>query len=216
MLYILIRAFVGVMSVVYRLLYNVTFEGIDNIPEKGPFIVSSNEIGKMGNMLISFVVSKLVLGGLMEQPVGFLDEYSLTTQYGALFRRFGTQPLFPHGRGQAAAGLLRALHTLREGKSVAMNPEAQISWDGRLVPLTRGVAWLALRSGAPIVLILATKGAYDVWPAWADRPQLTGRFRVRIGEPIYLGDGPCARLTTEMIDLANRRLAQEMVDLIYH
>jgi 1-acyl-sn-glycerol-3-phosphate acyltransferase len=216
MLYVLIRAFVGVMSVAFRLLYRVTFEGLDNIPEEGPFIVSSNEIGKMGNMLISFVVSKLVLGRLMEQPVGFLDEYSLTTQYGALFREFGTQPLFPHGRGQAAAGLLRALHALREGKSVAMNPEAQISWDGRLVPLTRGVVWLALRSGAPIVLIVATKGAYDAWPAWADRPQVTGDFRVRIGKPLHLSDGPCSRATDEMIELANQKLAQEMTTLIYH
>jgi 1-acyl-sn-glycerol-3-phosphate acyltransferase len=197
-------------------LYGVKVEGLENLPDKGPFIMSSNEIGKLGNMLISFVVAQQVLGGHMQRPIGFLDEYSLETQYGALFREVGTLPLFPHGQGLGAPALLKALQFLREGKVLAFNPEAAISLDGRLVPLTSGVSWLALRSGAPIILMVATKGAYDAWPVWGARPQMSGSFQVRIGKPLYLNDGPCSRVGDELLDRANERLAEEMTSLIYH
>jgi 1-acyl-sn-glycerol-3-phosphate acyltransferase len=215
MLYALIRSYVGFMFLVYRVLYKVQVRGLENVPPEGPFILSSNEIGKMGNLLISFVISKLVLGGHMKKPVGFLDEYALTSPYGSLFRQFGARPIFPHGRGQAVAALLSALQSLREGEILAMNPEAQTSLDGRLVPPTRAVAWLALRTGAPVVFLVSTKGAYDVWPAWSNRPQFTGRFQVRVGKPLYLSDAPCSRVNDQMIATANRRIMEEMTALIY-
>lgn len=215
-MYALIRVVVAIGFAIFRVPYGVRVEGLENVPAKGPFIVSSNEIGKLGNMLISFVVAQQVLGGRMPRPIGLLDEYSLETQYGSLFREFGTLPLFPHGQGLGVPALLKALQFLREGKVLAFNPEAAISLDGRLVPLTRGVSWLALRSGAPIVLMVATEGAYDAWPVWAARPQVSGRFQLRIGEPLYLNDGPCSQVSDQLLDGANERLAEEMMSLIYH
>lgn len=215
MLYALIRVVVSIGFVAFRVLYGARVEGLENLPTEGPFILSSNEIGKLGNMLISFVVAQQVLSGRMPRPIGFLDEYSLETQYGALFREVQTLPLFPHGQGLGAPALLQALQFLREGKVLAFNPEAAMSLDGRLVELTRGVSWLGLRSGAPIVLMVATEGAYDAFPAWAALPQLTGRFKVRIGEPLYLNQGPCPRVSDELLDDANERLANEMRSLIY-
>ncbi len=89
------------------------------------------------------------------------------------------------------------------------------SLDGRLVPPTRAVASLALRTGAPVVFLASTKGAYDIWPAWADRPQLTGRFQIRSGKPRYLSDAPCFRVNNERITAPNRRIMEEMTALIY-
>jgi 1-acyl-sn-glycerol-3-phosphate acyltransferase len=215
-LYALIRVVVAIGFSIFRVLYGVRIEGLENLPAEGPFILSSNEIGKLGNMLISFVVAQQVLGGHMPRPIGFLDEYSLETQYGALFREVGTLPLFPHGQGLGVPALLKALQFLRQGKVLAFNPEAAISIDGRLVSLTRGVSWLGLRSGAPIVLMVATKGAYDAWPVWAAHPQMSGRFQVRIGKPLYLNDGPCSQVSDIVLDRANERLAEEMRSLIYH
>jgi 1-acyl-sn-glycerol-3-phosphate acyltransferase len=214
-MYTLIGIFTALLSLFGRLLYRMRVEGVENLPEEGPYIVSSNEIGRMGSIMTSVFIARRILRGLTVAPVGFAEEYEWSGMWGPVYDRGSARPIFPHGRGQGVLALLTALRSLREGKIVMMNPGGEMSWDGRLVPAKRGVAWLGLRSGAPIVLVVATKGAYQVWPKWAKRPQLTGRFQVRVGKPFRLTDSPCSKVSDEMIAGANQRIAEEMTALIY-
>ena len=215
-MYTLLRVFTSMMLLLGRLFYKVRVEGLENLPQEGPYILSSSETGQMGTMLTMVLIGRLVFSGLMEAPVGFAEEYNWTQGWKEAFSTAGVRPVFPHGRGQAAWAILAALRSLREGKIVAMNPAGEMSWDGRPVPPNRGVAWLALRSGAPIVLVVATKGAYEVWPKWAKRPHLTGDFQVRVGQPFRLTDSPCSKVSDEMIARANERVMEETTALIYH
>jgi 1-acyl-sn-glycerol-3-phosphate acyltransferase len=99
---------------------------------------------------------------------------------------------------------------------VAINPEGETSWEGRLVPAKPAAAYVALRTGAPIVLLVASKGAYEAWPKWGERPHLTGRCVVRIGKPFRVTDAPCSKVSDEMVAEANRTIEQQMTALIYH
>jgi len=198
-----------------RVLYRFRVEGLENMPRKGPFILSSNDLSTIGSIYTTITVIRHFLSAKLENPISFGDEYNWAMQQWAWMFDLGGSIPVPRGRGQAVAVYLRAYKALREGKIVALNPEGETSWEGRLVPAKPAVAWTALRTGAPIVLVVATKGAYEVWPKWAHRPHLTGRFQVRVGKPFRLTHAPCARVTDEMIQQANQQIMAEMQALVY-
>lgn len=198
-----------------RLVYGFRVEGLENVPKEGPFILSSNELSTMGDIFTIITVIRQVSSGHMAIPESFGDEYNWATKVYAWLCDIGGSLPVPRGRGQGVSALLSALAALRQGKIVAMNPEGETTWDGRLVPAKPAVAWLALRSGAPIVLVVATKGAYDTWPKWASRPQLRGRFQVRVGRPFRLTDSPCTKVSDVMIARASQRIMDEMTTLVY-
>jgi 1-acyl-sn-glycerol-3-phosphate acyltransferase len=214
-MYAIINVITVVMFGFARLLYGMRIEGEENIPRHGPFILGFDEIGHMATMMTTIFLARRILSGLIDQPVGFGDEFMWTQGWRRVYDRGGSTPIFPHGSGQGTHGLLRGLQALREGKIVMMNPSGDMSWDGRPVPPKKGVAWLALRSGAPIVLVMATKGAYEVRPKWMERPQLTGNFRLRVGKPLYLTDAPQTQVSDEMVAQANQKLRAEMDVLVY-
>jgi 1-acyl-sn-glycerol-3-phosphate acyltransferase len=212
---LIIKLASNLIYLIGRLLYGFKVEGLENIPKEGPFILSSNDLSTMGSIFTTTTVIRHVFSGQMETPVSFSEEYNWATEQWAWMFDIGGAIPVPRGRGQAVSALLSAFRALRQGKIVALNPEGETSWEGRLVPAKPAVAWVALRLGAPIVLVVATKGAYDVWPKWAERPHLTGRFQVRVGKPFRLTDSPCSRVSDEMIVRANQRIMEEMTALVY-
>jgi 1-acyl-sn-glycerol-3-phosphate acyltransferase len=214
-MYAIIGMITAVMFGFARLLYGMKIEGTENIPRKGPYILAFDEIGHMATMMTTIFLARHILSGRIERPVGFGDEFMWTQGWRRVYDKGDSTPIFPHGRGQGTHGLLKGLEALRQGKIVMMNPTGEMSWDGRPVPPKKAVAWLALRSGVPIVLVMATKGAYEVRPKWMERPQLIGSFSLRVGEPLYLTDAPLSQVSDEMVAQANARLRAEMNVLIY-
>jgi 1-acyl-sn-glycerol-3-phosphate acyltransferase len=210
-----LKVLTGMMLLLARILYGMRVEGLENLPREGPYILGSTELGRMGHMMAMIFVLRLVFSVLLDPPIGIADEYNWPAAREGTYSRIGFRPVFPHGRAHGVSALLAALRSLREGKIVAMNPAGEMSWDGRLVPPSPGVAWLALRSGVPIVLVVPTKGAYEIWPKWAERPHLNGRFRVRVGRPFRVTETPRTRVTDEMIARANDRITQQMTALIF-
>ena len=214
-MYALVRAITVLLLALGRLLYGVRIEGEENIPEHGPFILVSNELSTMGDIFITVTIMHMVLSGRMDAPIGFSDEYSWANEQWAWLLAMGHTVAVPRGPGQAVAAYLSALRGLREGKIVALNPEGEISWDGREVRPKPAAAYVALRSAAPIVPMVTTRGAYDVWPRWAERPRLTGSFVVRVGSPFRVTDTAGSKVSTEAIVRANERIMEEMAALTY-
>ena len=69
-------------------------------------------------------------------------------------------------------------------------------------------------TSAPPVVIVVPVGAYDIWPRWSMRPKLTGKCTVRVSEPFYLSDGPCSRVSPEMVQQGSQRIYDEAAALI--
>jgi 1-acyl-sn-glycerol-3-phosphate acyltransferase len=104
---------------------------------------------------------------------------------------------------------------LLDGGCVAIAPEGETTWDGRLQsPLAPGAAWLALHTAVPIIPIIS-RGGYDVQPLWQrEKIHLTGRIRVRIGQPLVLCEQPLERVHEVQLQSASQRLWQVLADLI--
>ncbi len=96
-----------------------------------------------------------------------------------------------------------------------MAAEGEITWDGQLQhPLAPGTAWLALRTGAPVVPIVSI-GGYDVQPRWwLDKPRLSGRISIPVGQPYHLSKAPLSRVTADALAAANQCVWEAMHGLI--
>jgi 1-acyl-sn-glycerol-3-phosphate acyltransferase len=206
-----VRAFSRCLLAVGRLLYGLEIHGREHLPPKGPFIVAGNHSSRVDFFAVAFFAS-----AMPEIPVVFSGVPAITNSrlLAWLCRVLDILPKF-RAEGISAVSLMHAFNMLKQGKILGLGGiDGEWSWDGRLQPPRPGPAWLALRSGAPIVLT-TLQGGYDIWPRWAHRPHLTGKLIIRIRRPLYLGDAPMDRVTQQMVHEANRRIMAEMRAMLH-
>lgn len=204
--------------VIGRLLYGLKFEGTENIPSSGACIIVVNHPGVIGSI---FRRHPILARRKLETLAGFTAKYGFRSLH-----RFSIMPLvegavevlydYRHDYrlgGQSAAGLWRAQELLDRGKAICFAPEGEATWNGRLQPLMPGASWLALRAHVPVVPVVAV-GAYDILPRWTKWPRLSGKVIVRVGQPFFVSDGPCAQITKEMLQEASQKIWKEMAALL--
>jgi 1-acyl-sn-glycerol-3-phosphate acyltransferase len=116
--------------------------GADHVPPRGPVILAANHRSMMD-------VPVMVLA--CPRPVVFMAKQELFTDG---FRRWAFHNLggFPVRRDAADVRATDiALAVLERGQVLGLYPEGTRSRTGEMLPLLHGAAWLALRTGAPIV-----------------------------------------------------------------
>ena len=157
-------------------LFALRVEGLEHLPERGPYIVAANHHNYLDGV---------VLGVVLPRPVAFLvmpRVWRASPLHPLLHRHIGSIRLAVDGR--AAGALRQALRALEAGRVVAIFPEGPFSVRGRLEPGRPGVGLLALWAGVPVVPA-AIQGTYE---ALASR-----RFYVPRRHPLVVRFGPPRR-----------------------
>lgn len=142
------RAFSHVLvKAVIKICLNVTSEGMENFPRKGPVLVVINHLGDADvPALLSAVPFPL-------DALGKIELYDLPI-LGKLMH--GYCVIWLH-RGKADTRALRsALKGFDEGRIIAIAPEGRQTVTGALEEGTDGAAFLAYKSGAMILPIAIT------------------------------------------------------------
>ncbi|MCC6298990.1 MAG: 1-acyl-sn-glycerol-3-phosphate acyltransferase [Anaerolineales bacterium] len=119
-----------------------TVRGLENFPTKGPAIIVFNHLGDWDAILLAATIpiSAECIGKIE------LNEHWLA---GPAFRAYGF--IWIH-RGQPDRRAMRAaLDALSQGRMLALAPEGRQTVTGGLEEGTEGAAFLAMKSGAPIV-----------------------------------------------------------------
>jgi 1-acyl-sn-glycerol-3-phosphate acyltransferase len=167
-----LRAVTRLMSRGWRL----RIEGAEHVPEQGPVILAANHVSFLDSPLLMFCLPRRVwfLG-----KAEYLDSW--TTRY--LFPAVGMIPLERTGGRGALAAMRSALGVLTRDEAIGIYPEGTRSRDGLLHRGHTGLAWIALKSGAP-VLPVGIRGTAKVQPPGARFPSLRGDCSIRIGMPI--------------------------------
>ncbi|MEJ2109680.1 MAG: AMP-binding protein [Acidobacteriota bacterium] len=163
--------------VVFRTLLRIRIYGLDNLPEKGPFLICPNH----QSFIDPFVLISSFPYKIFKQL--FFVGYSVFFSKGFMklaAKLTNVVPVDPD------AHLLRAMKTgargLRDGLILCIFPEGGRSYDGELQPFKKGAAILSKELDVPVIPA-AICGAYKVWPrdSYRIRPH---RVTVRFGEPI--------------------------------
>jgi 1-acyl-sn-glycerol-3-phosphate acyltransferase len=122
-------------------------EGTHRVPD-GPFVVAANHYSHLDPVVVSIAIREPVRYLAVDELYGnsrFFD--GLTFWLGAI----------PMSRTRAPLGALRlALAELDAGGAVGLFPEGVRVWRWGEIPPKRGAAWLAARSGVPLVPVAIT------------------------------------------------------------
>lgn len=191
-LYRFLQLFLGL---IYRILLPWRVSGLENVPQTGGCIVSSNHIHARDPFYISvhlprhvYYMAKAELFRI--KPVAWF------------IRLVGA---FPINRGQSDLNAIRtAMRILKEGHALGIFPQGTRSRDNEHTQMAGGVALIALRAGVPVV------------PVYIGGPyRLFRRTRIVVGAPVDLSDfgrkfdSETLARATERIDSAIWALAPE-------
>jgi 1-acyl-sn-glycerol-3-phosphate acyltransferase len=135
------------LRIFLRIFTRLKTKGLENIPQRGPLLVAFNHLAHLDAALVLPFLPQPVEGIALE------DLYHVPVT-GQLLRLYGTIPVH---RDQFDRDVIRrALQALAEGKILALAPEARMSLTGALERARQGAAYLALRSGAPVLPVAIT------------------------------------------------------------
>jgi 1-acyl-sn-glycerol-3-phosphate acyltransferase len=162
-----------------QILCRVDDTQLARVPDRGPLIIIANHVNFLEVPLFYTYL-------LPRQAVGFVKAETLNNPIlGPLL--FKLWKGIPIQRGEAdMAAFRQALDALAEGKILAVAPEGTRSGHGRLQQGHPGIAFLALRSGAP-VLPMVSHGGERFWNNLS-RLRRTD-FHITVGQPFHVDVG---------------------------
>ena len=172
--------------------------GQEAMPPFGPLLVASNHLSlnDAGTLVVA-----------LPRPIVFLAKKELwNTRIGRFYcNAVGAVPLDrERGGGEA---LRYALDALQKDQAILMFPEGGISQTGQLRQARTGLAWLALKTQAPI-LPVGIAGS-EKFPSWR-MPVPLASWQVNIGTPFTPPqiDGPITKpLLTSVSNMIMERIA---------
>ena len=162
------------LPILFRLLTRWQVSGRGNLPTGGPLLVVFNHLAHLDAPLLlaslPWLMEGIALSDLGRVPVT-----------GQLLRMYGV--IWVHRDEYDRELLRRALAVLAAGGVLALAPEARMSVTGALERARTGAAYLALKSGAPVlpIALTGTEKIYGAWRRW-QRPRVT----VTIGQTFQL------------------------------
>ena len=158
-------------------LFHLKVKGLENLPEKGPYLLCSNH---------QSYIDPIVMGSVLPWRL-FRNTFAL-----------GTSDIFGQGLMRRLARWIRVVvldpdanlipamragaFGLRQGSVLVLYPEGERSDTGKPRVFRKGAAILAIHEQAPIVPV-AIEGFYDAWPRHKKWPKLAN-LRLVFGKPI--------------------------------
>lgn len=168
-----------IRSMVSRL-WNVTVEGVENIPVDGPALITPNHLSFCDSVFVPYALPRRAWAiGKGE----YMDDWK--TKH--LFPAFGMIPVDRTGGKAAMDALDAAAKVLDGGHLFLIYPEGTRSRSGNLHKGRTGAARLAARCNAPIIPVGHT-GTLDVQPPGEFVMRPRKNVTVRFGAPIWAQD----------------------------
>ncbi len=169
-----------IMKLLKFLFMDATVTGMENFPVKGPAVVVINHLGDADAVLV---------GASIPYMIEAMGKIELNDHWfiGPVFRAYGI--IWVH-RGRPDRKAIRAaLDGLAEGRLVLIAPEGRQSVIGGLEEGNEGAAFLALKSGAPIVPMAMTGTENDHINSHMKKRK-RARVTLAVGKPFFLREQP--------------------------
>jgi 1-acyl-sn-glycerol-3-phosphate acyltransferase len=197
----------AIIGFVARQLWGAGVEGSEHIPSEGPFILVGNHSSNLDPLILGWAVGNrsgrmihfMAKAEMLRWPVlGWL-----ATQSAVFFVR--------RGEGDRSAQRF-ALEALAAGRPIALHPEGTRSRDGHVKAGKSGAAFLAMRSGAPL-LPAGIAGTQKIFPGGSKIPHAS-RISIRVGEPFMLPHVPEGRIDRATLAAGTERIMAAIAELL--
>ena len=186
-----------------RWLWDIHTHGEHRVPSRGRALLACNHVGWLDGPLMV---------GLAPRPVHALVKHEMFAgQLGLLLHAVGQIPV---ERATIDVRAIRlAIRALRDDRVVTIYPEGTRG-DGELRKMKRGLAYLALVTGAPVVPV-ALLGTRVRGESVSRIPPRGRRIDIVYGEPIAVNATSWPR-TRESVEQLTRSLQRELVANLEH
>lgn len=189
----------AVIHFLMRRIARLEVVGAGNLPRHGPALLVFNQLSLLDTPLMTMLGGRRDVTGLVARDYRDNPFYRFVLEWGgSIWLRRSA----PHH-----TALKQALEALSRGWLVAISPEGRRSPTGALIRARRGAAFLARRSGVPIVPVAITNTHRVTTSLLRLR---RARVTVRIGRPFRLpedGTSPGGEQLGSDTDAIMRRLA---------
>ena len=168
--------------------------GKENVPKNGPLIMAVNHLNTADPPLLGVTLPRQIIFMAKDELFGFPGGLFVRTLGAFSARKFG----------KSGMALRQALRVLSNGEVLGIFPEGKRSADHQMNRGEIGVAFIALRSGAPVLPVGISGSEYlGIKKPFFRRPGIT----VTIGQPFSF-----AKSTGKL----NRDQLMKTTDLIMH
>lgn len=189
-----------VIGFLFRLLSRITVEGFENIPAKGPFVLVTNHVSRLDSPLL-LVISPIRLYALVA------DKYRKSLVFYWILKAAGA--IWIRRSEFDRQALMAAMDVLKSENVLALAPEGTRSPTGGLQKGKPGAAFLAARSGVPLVPVGIT-GTETMLKDFLRLRRMD--IKVRFGESFYLPKE--GRLTSQELEVATDLIMQRIAELL--
>jgi 1-acyl-sn-glycerol-3-phosphate acyltransferase len=195
-----------------RLLTSHRWSGAEHLPAEGGFVVCVNHISYTDPVAFAHF---LYDNG---HPPYFLAKEALfrIPVVGRVIRGAGQIPVF-RGTTDAVKAFSAAVEAVNEGKCVAVYPEATITKDPQLWPMTgkTGAARIALATKCPVIPV-AQWGPQELLPPKTKRPRIFPRKTMVVvaGPPVDLSDLQDRPVDAALLEEATERIMAAITALL--
>jgi len=191
------------------------WQGMENLPATGGFVLAPNHISHLDPILIS----QFMLGNNIAPRFLAKDTLFSVPILGWIVRKAEQIPVY-RTSGGAAESLRDAAAAIEAGQVVTVYPEGTITRDPGAWPMSArtGAVRLALMTDTPLIPMMQWGAQEILWP-YTKLPKFFPRktIRIRIGPPVDLSDLKGRELTEDLLHEASERLmdtiTQMMADL---
>ena len=154
----LIFLVVWLLGLVWRVFSRIEVEGLENVPEKGPYLLCSNHQSYLDPAVLLVVIPYRKLRQLFAVGTSEIFGSGIMLHLARILRVMVVDPdanLIPAMRAGA--------YGLRQGMGLMLYPEGERSIDGAPKIFKKGAAILSIHLQVPIVPI-AIEGFFEAWP----------------------------------------------------
>lgn len=174
-----------------RLYAGLTFKGVENLPKKGPYLITPNHLSN---------ADAFALTAAMPGSIGSQVFYMGDTKFfgGAISSRVAQfiQVIPVDMEAKLFNALQLSAYVLRQGKVLSVFPEGSRSRDGKIKDFKKGVAIIAKELDLPLVPVAIT-GTFEMMRPGRLFPR-PGKVSVTFGKPLHPGDMTYEELTKKL------------------
>jgi len=169
------------IKIITKTFFRLKVEGLENLPEKGPYIITPNHASYLDGFCIVAALPTKSFRDLY--TIGFQKYF--TGKFKEAFARIAhVIPIDPEIYLNKA--LQMASYVLSNGKSLLIFPEGGRSYDGELMEFKKGVGILSHELNVPVIPAYI-RGSFKALPRGAIWPQFT-QIKIIFGKPFHPSD----------------------------
>jgi 1-acyl-sn-glycerol-3-phosphate acyltransferase len=183
-----------------RWLWRVRVVGRDRLPRDGGFVLAPSHRSMMDIPFVALVTPRRI------RFMGKKPLFAIPV-VGTLFRWLGGFPVARDGTDRKA--VRESVEMLRAGEVLCVYPEGTRQHGPKIQPLQPGAAYLALRSGVPIVPV-GMAGTEEILRTKPDPIPRFGRVAIVVGEPITPESLSTSLVSRDRVDALTAQLSDEL------